>query len=170
MELLNGFLEWVWARHHNVLSWYVRPLFIIPFCYFAYRRNLKGILITLLIFPTSLFWFPAPVSPDPKVVAYLEWERAFVTGDQVAPKVLLVSLVVGFFFALGAAFWKRNWWYGLVVLNAGTALKVIWSVLFAGERGWASLLPSVITLAICNAIIIAAIRRRSRRPSKGEPA
>lgn len=42
MEMLEGFLEWAWARHHDVLSWYVRPLFIIPFCCFAYRRSPKG--------------------------------------------------------------------------------------------------------------------------------
>ncbi len=30
MELLNDFLSWVWARHHNELSWYVRPLFGLP--------------------------------------------------------------------------------------------------------------------------------------------
>src|SRR4028118_660204 len=60
---LDGFLSWVWARHHNELSWYVRPLFLLPFCFFAYRRSLTGILVTLLIFPTSLFWFPAPENP-----------------------------------------------------------------------------------------------------------
>ena len=36
----NEFVAWAWARHHNVLSWYVRPLFLLPFCYFAYRRSL----------------------------------------------------------------------------------------------------------------------------------
>ena len=25
MELLSDFLAWAWARHHNVLSWYIRP-------------------------------------------------------------------------------------------------------------------------------------------------
>ena len=24
---------------HNVLSWYIRPLFLLPFCYFAYKRT-----------------------------------------------------------------------------------------------------------------------------------
>ena len=55
MELLNDFLSWVWARHHNELSWYVRPLFLLPFCFFAYRRSAWGIVVTLLVFPTSLF-------------------------------------------------------------------------------------------------------------------
>src|SRR5215217_3294099 len=33
------FAAWAWDRHHNVLSWYIRPLFLLPFCYFAYKRN-----------------------------------------------------------------------------------------------------------------------------------
>ena len=36
MDVLNDSLNWAWARHQNPLSWYIRPLFILPFCYFAY--------------------------------------------------------------------------------------------------------------------------------------
>ena len=61
---VDGFLSWVWARHHNELSWYVRPLFLLPFCFFASRRSLSGMVVTLLVFPTSLFWFPAPENPS----------------------------------------------------------------------------------------------------------
>lgn len=170
MELLNEFLEWVWARHHNVLSWYVRPFFIISFCYFAYKRSLAGILLTLLLLPTSLFWFPAPENPDPKVVEYLAWEREFVAGGNVAAKVVLVLLVVAFFFALAAAFWKRKLGYGLAVLNVATLLKVVWSVAFGGERGWASLLPAVVTLLVCNGIILGFMWWRSRRVLCDQPA
>jgi hypothetical protein len=59
VELLDAFLSWAWARHHNVLSWYVRPLFLLPFCYFAYRRSVKGIALTLLALATSMFWSPS---------------------------------------------------------------------------------------------------------------
>ena len=139
MELLNDFLSWVWARHHNELSWYVRPLFLLPFCYFAYRRSVWGIVVTLLVFPTSLFWFPAPENPSLRVEGYLAWERQFVTDGSV------------------------------VVLNAGTLLKVIWSVTFGGEAGWASLVPSVVTLASTDVAILLAAgwlrRRRERRHS-----
>ena len=41
----------------------LQALFLLPFCYFAYRRSVWGIVVTLLIFPTSLFWFPAPENP-----------------------------------------------------------------------------------------------------------
>jgi hypothetical protein len=57
---LDGFLSWTWERHHNVLSWYVRLLFLLPLAYFSYRRSLSGIVLTLVALATSMFWFPAP--------------------------------------------------------------------------------------------------------------
>ena len=42
----DEFVACAWTRHHNILSWYVRPLFILPFCFFAYRRSLTGIVAT----------------------------------------------------------------------------------------------------------------------------
>ncbi len=55
MELLDEFLSWARARHHNPLSWYIRPLFLLPFCYFAYKRSMWGIALTLLALATSMF-------------------------------------------------------------------------------------------------------------------
>ncbi len=43
MEFFSDFLSWAWARHHNVLSWYIRPMFILPFIFFAYKRSWKGL-------------------------------------------------------------------------------------------------------------------------------
>ncbi len=144
------FLEWVWNRHHNVLSWYVRPLFIFPFCYFAYKRKLNYLLVVLLIFPTTLFWFPAPEEPSQKVLEYLSWEQEFLTQGIMWQKALMIFLVVVFLFLLALSFWKRSLLYGVVVLNIGTLLKVVWSIYFGGSVGHAAILPSVVTLAVCN--------------------
>jgi hypothetical protein len=167
MELLNDFLSWGWARHHNELSWYVRPLLLLPFCYFAYRRSVWGIVVTLLILPTSLFWFPRPENPSPHVEGYLAWEHQFLLEASVVARVVLLLLVVTFFIALAAAFWKRSWLWGLVVINAATLLKVIWSVAFGGATGWASLMPSLFTVAVTDAAILLAAswlkRRRARQ-------
>ena len=57
MDFLNDFLSWSFERHHNILSWYIRPLFLLPFCYFAYKRSIQGIIITLIALFTSMFWF-----------------------------------------------------------------------------------------------------------------
>jgi hypothetical protein len=170
MEFLNDFLSWVWERHHNELSWYVRPLFLLPFCYFAYRRSVWGIVVTLLLFPTSLFWFPAPENPGPRVEGYLAWERQFLLEGSVVARVVLLVLVVAFFVALATAFWKRSWLWGLAVINAGTLLKVIWSVAFGGETGWASLAPSLFTLAVTDAAILLAVRWLKRRRARQEVA
>ena len=172
MELLNDFLSWVWARHHNELSWYVRPLFLLPFCFFAYKRSLPGILVTLLIFPTSLFWFPAPENPSARVEGYLAWERQFLLEGSFVARVALVLLVVAFFVALAVAFWRRSWLWGLAVINAGTLLKVIWSVAFGGAAGWASLVPSVFTLAVTDAALLLAmrfLRHRKKRIARTRP-
>ena len=169
-ELVNDLLSWIWARHHNELSWYVRPLFLLPFCYFAYRRSLLGILVTLMVFPTSLFWFPAPENPSSRVEGYLAWEHQVLTEGSVAARVALVLLVIGFFVALAAAFWKRSWLWGLAVLNAGALLKVIWSVAFGGAAGWASLAPSLFTLAVTDAAILLAARWLKRRRARQEVA
>lgn len=167
---LDGFLSWTWERHHNELSWYVRPLFLLPFCYFAYRRSLTGIVATLLVFPTSLFWFPAPENPSPRVEGYLAWERHFLLEGSVVARVALLLLVVAFFVALASAFWKRSWLWGLAVINAGTLLKVIWSVAFGGAAGWASLVPSLFTLAVTDAALLLAAHWLKRRRVRQEVA
>jgi hypothetical protein len=76
VKLLDAFLSWAWARHHNILSWYIRPLFLLPFCYFAYRRSVKSIALTLLALATSKFWFPEPEQPDPKVLEFWPQRRS----------------------------------------------------------------------------------------------
>jgi hypothetical protein len=58
-QFLDEFLSWAWARHHNPLSWYIRPLFLLPFCYFAYKRSTWGIVLTLFALATSMVWFPS---------------------------------------------------------------------------------------------------------------
>jgi hypothetical protein len=77
---INDFLAWAWARHHNILSWYIRPLFLIPFCYFAYKRSWASILGTLVALATSMFWFPAPQTRDPRV-EFLAMEVEWMTGQ-----------------------------------------------------------------------------------------
>jgi hypothetical protein len=64
MDFWSDFWTWAWDRHANELSWYIRPLFFLPFCFFAYRRNLLGMILTILALLPSMFWFPAPSQPN----------------------------------------------------------------------------------------------------------
>ena len=34
----ESFFNWAYERHQNLLSWYIRPLFILPFCYLPIKE------------------------------------------------------------------------------------------------------------------------------------
>ncbi len=160
MEQLAGDLAaWAWARHHNVLSWYVRPLLLLPFCWAAYRRSPAGMALSLLALATSMSWFPAPARPSPGVVAMLEAERAYLAGPWTAWKVALALLVPAALAALGAAFWRRSLGWGLAVIAAMMLVKVAWSYAVAPAEGAAALLaPALAGLAACAAVVLWAVR------------
>jgi hypothetical protein len=166
---IDEFAAWAWARHHNELSWYIRPLFLLPFCYFAYKRSLSGIILTLVALATSMFWFPAPERGDPRAAEFLEVEREYLTGDWTLWKVLLGLLVPISFAALAVAFWKRSLVWGLAVINAMVLVKIVWSFYFGDASGGLVLLPSALVgLAICDAVILYVVRRM-RGGSSPEP-
>jgi hypothetical protein len=151
----DEFVAWAWARHHNVLSWYVRPLFLLPFCYFAYRRSLLGIVLTLLALATSMFWFPVPENSSSAVNEMLASERAYLTTDWTLWKILIALLVPLTFAA---------------VVNAAILFKVGWTFLFSTEAGAMSHLPAaVLGLVICDALILYFIRSMRARASYGRP-
>jgi hypothetical protein len=156
----DEFVAWAWARHHNILSWYVRPLFILPFCYFAYRRSLLGIVITLLALVTSMFWFPVPENSSSAVNEMLASEREYLTTHWTLWKGSIALLVPLTFAALGLAFWKRSLVWGLAVVNAAILFKIGWTFLFSTEAGAMSHLPAaVLGLALCDALILYVMRR-----------
>ena len=176
MELagwINDFLGWAWERHHTVLSWYVKPLFLLPLAYFAYRRSLSGIALSLVALATSMFSFPAPERVSPEVREFLAFEREWLTGEWTMAKVattLLVPLSLGM---LCLAFWRRSLVWGLVVINAIAIGKVAWGVIAGADAGWASLPPALAGLIVCDAAILYAARslgkkhsRQTRRPAK----
>ena len=160
----DEFVAWAWARHHNVLSWYIRPLFLLPFCYFAYRRSLWGIVLTLLVLATSMFWFPAPEHSSPAVNEMLRAERDYLTANWTLWKVLIALLVPLTFAALGLAFWKRSLVYGLAMINAAVLLKIGWTFLFSTQAGAMSHLPAAqLGLVVCDALILYVMHRMRTR-------
>ena len=160
MEWIGDFLNWAWARHHNPLSWYIRPLFVLPFCYFAYRKSLAGVLLTVVGVLSSMFWFPAPAQTDPRAAAFLAMERQYVTGDWTWAKTAMTALVPLWFILLAWAFWRRSWLVGLMVVNAGTLLKVIWSFYFGGDAALSIIPPVVLGAIIFNGVVITVFRRK----------
>lgn len=167
---LDEFGSWAWERHHNALSWYIRALFLLPFCFFAYRRSFLGITLTLVALATSMFWFPAPERPDPRIFEFLAMEREYLAGEWTAAKILLGLLVPGSLAALALVFWKRSIVVGLVLINAVVLVKVAWSFYFGETSGGLTLLPSqLVGLVIMNAVVLYVrhrIRGRSTKPSR----
>lgn len=167
MDFLSDFLAWAWARHHNVLSWYIRPLFILPYIYFAYKRSWKGMLVTIIALATSMFWFPVPATVDPMVAQFLEVERAYILGPLTAPKILLWLAVPAFFIFIAVAFWKRSWWWGVVIINLTALGKIAWSVFEGGQSGWAVLVPAVIGLLICDTAVYLGVKYLNGKKRSG---
>ncbi len=170
-ELLDEFLSWAWARHHNILSWYIRPLFLLPLAYFSYRRSLSGIALTVVALATSMFWFPAPERVDPRVEEFLAFEREWLTGEWTLAKVLITSVVPLSLTAFCLAFWKRSLLWGLIIINAMALTKLLWGVVSGEGSGWVMLVPALAGLLVCNAVVLyAAHRLRMRSSGHGQPA
>lgn len=153
MDTLVDFLNWAWARHHNPLSWYIRPLFVLPFCYFAYKRSILGAVLTVAAVGSSMFWFPAPAVVDQRVTAFLAIERQYVTAPLTLGKSAMTALVPLWFIALAWSFWRGSWVAGFAVISAGTLLKIIWSFYFAGASAWAIVPPVALGFVVCASVL-----------------
>jgi hypothetical protein len=135
------FFNWAFERHHNILSWYIRPLFIIPIVVFAFRRELTGIFASVFALFTSMFWFPAPMESSPQIISFLSYEMEYLKGLWTTPKILMSLLVPIFFAMLIIAAWKKSWKLLLGTVISAAILKVLWSIKFSGEAGLSILKP-----------------------------
>lgn len=164
-EWLTEVAAWAWDRHHNILSWYIRPLFLLPFCFFAYRRSVVGIVMTLLALVTSMAWFPAPAQPDPAVVQLLQVERDYLLGEWTVGKVVIALLVPVVFGGIAVALWRRSIGWALLVINAAVLFKIAWTYFFDAEGAGADahLPAALVGLAVVDVTLVFAIRYRRRR-------
>jgi hypothetical protein len=161
MLMINvDFANWYFSRHANVLSWAIRPLFMVGFCYFALKRN--ATLAAAMIFLTLLssVFFPAPEAANPMVEQFLAKEKEWILGPLSVMKITEFGALVGGIFLLGYAFWKRSLKWGITLLLLVVFLKILWGVIYGGESGitivYAALFTGVVTM-----IWIILYRRRS---------
>jgi|SRR5690554_1632407 len=155
----TSFFEWALERHKNQLSWYIRPLFIVPFCYFAYKRSWAGVMGSMFAVMTSMFWFPRPESVSPLVVEFLEMEKEYLMGNWDFAKILITLMVPVSLTALAAAFWKRNLFFGMAVMVFIALAKISWSVVFGGESGASVMVPAMVGLLVCVVLVYVGFRR-----------
>ncbi|ACA40161.1 hypothetical protein J2D69_10630 [Lysinibacillus sphaericus] len=159
----HDLLDWAFARHHNQFSWYIRPIFIIPFCFFAFKRSLAGISFTLFCIFTSMFWFPEPTTVDTIVQEFLQYEVDYLTGDWELGKILLTLMVPLSLTLLALAFWQRNIWFGFSIMAFIAIGKVGWSILFVGNSGKSIIIPATFGLIVCMVFVYLGITRSKRR-------
>lgn len=159
----RSFSNWIFERHLNQWSWYIRPIFLIPFCYFAYRRSWTGISMTVFLLITSMCWFNKPTEVNENVKVFLLFEQNWLSSEWTFQKVLLILTVPVSFFALGAAFWKRSLIMGLGVVVLMATGKIVWSILSAGDAGKSILVPAITGLLICCLLILYGFRKLEKR-------
>ena len=162
--------DWAWARHHNELSWYIRPLIMLAFCAAAWWRNLIGVIGLALFFPLSAVVFPAPATPKAYVVDFLAKERAMLDALTPLGWLVFVGAVVVFLWLLAAAFWKHSFWYGLAVANLGGATKLFVSIFLWNDIGNTAILPTLTTAFVfnCAAIMMWRWLRKTHGSSTGK--
>ncbi len=159
----SRFFEWTFERHQNQWSWYIRPLFILPFCYFSYKHRWSGISVTILGLLTSMFWFNKPDVVTDEVKTFLQFEKDWIQSDWEVSKVILVLTVPVSMTLLALAFWMRSLWMGMAVVVLMATGKIIWSVYNAGEAGKSILIPAMVGLFICTGILFLGFRRLEKR-------
>lgn len=145
----DSFFDWAFNRHHNVLSWYIRPLFIIPIVYFAFKKSFAGIFISIFALFTSMFWFQTPENVDPQVISFLKMEMDYLKGTWDGQKIFMTLAVPIFFVLLILAAWKKNIKLLIGVVVGAALLKILWSLLFGGEAGMSIIIPALLGLVIC---------------------
>ena len=153
------FFNWAFQRHHNQWSWYIRPIFLIPFCYFAYQKSFAGIFGSLFCLLTSMFWFPAPETVSDEVKAFLAFEQNYLQSDWTALKILFALLIPIALATLAISFWKRSLKMGLAVVVLMAVGKMLWSVQQAGEAGASILVPAVVGLLVCSILLYIGFQR-----------
>ncbi|WP_417372217.1 hypothetical protein [Gelidibacter japonicus] len=157
------FFDWVFERHHNQWSWYLRPLFLLPFCYFAYKKSFAGMMVSIFALFTSMFWFPKPEIVSESVINFLEFEKQYLYGEWNLSKQLLTLTIPISFIALGLAFWKRSVIMGIAVVVLMATGKMVWSIQNAGESGKSILIPAILGLFICCGLIFYGFKRLEKK-------
>jgi hypothetical protein len=161
MEWLNELAAWAWARHHNELSWYIRPLFLLPFAYFAYKRSGWGIALTLVAVATSMAWFPAPEHPSAGAIEMLAAEREYLLGEWTLAKIAVAFTVPLMLGGLATALWRRSLVWALVAINLGGLFKITWTFVVSDTTGaMQHLYPAVAGLVVVNSVVLLVWRRR----------
>ena len=151
----------LFLRHRNPISWYIRPLLLIPYCCAAWRRTYSGIMATLLLLLSSMAWFPAPDAAAVANNTFLAWEEQLLGGSNPTLLIALTLLIPACLALLAVAFWRRSLRSGILCLILIAAAKITGSIHLAGASSKTLILPALTGLIAC----VAALSLLRRPPS-----
>ncbi len=161
----QSFLIWAFERHQNQLSWYIRPLFIIPYCYYAYKQSYTGLFATIFLLMTSMFWFPVPSVISPAVEKFLAMEKEWLRSTWSMKEAILGLTVPIFFAVLALAFWKRSLVFGLAIVVLAAVGKILWSIGAEADAGTSVVVPALLGLVICVVLLYYGFKRLEKNKS-----
>ena len=144
----HAFQDWLFARHHNILSWYIRPLLLVPIMLAAWWRSWAGLAAGIFALLTSMAWFPAPAVADANVARFLADEIAFLRGGWTLQTGLYTLAVLAYFTLLISAAWQRSGKGLAAVLAAAALSKVAFSLMGSGASARALIAPALLGLVI----------------------
>jgi hypothetical protein len=163
MVFSRSFFDWAFERHQNQWSWYLRPLFLLPYAYFAYQRRFSGMMASVLALFTSMFWFPVPDQVSAQALEFLAFEQDYLQSEWGLGKALLMLTVPIAFWALGLAFWRRSLLMGGVVMAVVALAKITWSIINAQEAGTSIVVPALTGLAVSAGLLLIVYRVKKLR-------
>ena len=135
-----AFQDWLFARHHNVLSWYIRPLLLIPIMLAAWWRSWAGLMAGIFALLTSI--------ADANFTRFLADEVAFLRGGWTLQTGLYTLAVLAYFALLLGAAWQRSGKGLAAVLAAAAVGKVAFSLMGSGASARTLIAPALLGLAI----------------------
>ena len=167
MVFSRSFFDWAFERHQNQWSWYLRPLFLVPYAYFAYQRRFSGMMASVLALFTSMFWFPVPDQVSAQALEFLAFEQDYLQSEWGLGKTLLMLTVPIAFWALGLAFWRRSLLMGGVVMAVVALAKITWSIINAQEAGTSIVVPALTGLAVSAGLLLIVYRVKKAKDRRG---
>ncbi len=113
-----------------------------------------------------MFWFNQPEEVNSRVRDFLLMEQEYLKGTWNFSKIMIAMLVPLSLSLLAAAFWKRNLWWGMVVMILIAAGKMVWSVSFGGESGKSIMIPALAGLVLCMVLVYWGFKRSEKNKGK----
>ena len=110
-----------------------------------------------------MFWFSKPEVVSESVKTFLQFEKDYLYGEWNFSKILMTLTIPISFIALGLSLWKRSLLMGLGVMVLMATGKIIWSVQNAGESGKSILVPAILGLIICMALVFFGFKKLEKK-------